>query len=243
MYKRLVTNQAMILAAGFGKRMLPITKLTPKPLIEFNGQPLIHNLIEKLQSNNIDDITINSHHLYEKIQSSIRKKFKENIKIIVEKNILDTGGGIKNAINSGHIKVNDQPIFVLNGDIFWIEKDLTIFERLSRKWEQNKMDVLLTLKYKNDFFGYNGMGDYDLSEPESDCKITFNKNRKKKYVYTGINLINCKIIKTIKENKFSLKEVFDQAMKKKRLYGLIEKEDKWFHIGTVEDLKAAKELI
>ena len=105
------------------------------------------------------------------------------------------------------------------------------------------MDVLLTLKYKNDFFGYNGVGDYDLSEPESDCGILFNKNRKKQYVYTGINLINCKLIKKIKEDKFSLKEIFDQAMKKNRLYGLIEKEDKWFHIGTVADLKAAEELI
>lgn len=243
MSKKLVTNQAMILAAGFGKRMLPITKHTPKPLIEFNGQPLIYNLIKKLQSNNINDITINSHYLYKKIQSSLRKKFNKNIKIVVEKNILDTGGGIKNAINSGYIKLNSKPLFVLNGDIFWIEKNLTIFERLSEKWEHNKMDVLLTLKYKNDFFGYNGIGDYDLSVPESDCGLIFNNNRKRKYVYTGINLINCKLMKTIKESKFSLKKVFDQAMKKKRLYGLIEKEDKWFHIGTVRDLKTAEELI
>ena len=243
MLKKLVTNQAMILAAGYGIRMLPITQHIPKPLVEFNGQPLIHNLIEKLQSNNINDITLNSHHLYEKIEFSIRKKFKEDIKIIVEKKILDTGGGIKNAMNYGYIKGNDKPIFILNGDIFWIEKNQTIFERLSEKWESNEMDVLLTLKDKRDLFGYNGPGDYNLSGSETDCDIILNKDKERNYVYAGINLINCKLIKAIEEDKFSLKDVFDTAMQNKRLYGLIEKQDQWFHIGTVEDLKAAERFI
>ena len=243
MFKKLVTNQAMILAAGYGKRMLPITQHIPKPLVEFNGQPLIFNLIEKLHSNNINDITLNSHHLYEKIEFSIRKRFKEDIKIIVEKEILDSGGGIKNAMNLGYIKDNCKPIFILNGDIYWIEKNQTIFKRLSDKWESNKMDVLLTLKDKRDFFGYNGPGDYNLSDSEKDCDIILNNDNERNYVYTGINLINCKLIKAVEEDKFSLKNVFDKAMKNKRLYGLIEKQDQWFHIGTVKDLKSAERLI
>ena len=119
--------QAMILAAGFGKRMLPLTNTIPKPLVEVNKKPLLHHTIDKLLNNSIKDIVVNTHYLPREIKSSILRNYPNYFKIIHEDEILETGGGVLNAIKKKYIR-NINPFFVLNGDIFWLEKDNSVFK-------------------------------------------------------------------------------------------------------------------
>ena len=111
MKNKIITNKAFILAAGFGKRMYPITKFCPKPLVEFEGKPLIHHLIENLLYLNVNEIIINSHHLHEVMSKYIKKNFDSNVNVIVEKKILNTGGGVKNAIHAGLFEDLEKPFF------------------------------------------------------------------------------------------------------------------------------------
>lgn len=229
-------SQAMIFSAGLGKRMLPLTKNTPKPLIEINNKSLLKNNIEKLIESKFKNIVVNAYHHSEKIINET-KMFK-SVKVIVEAERLETGGGLLNAINEKCFRENT-PIVLLNGDIFWYDKKYKSIDKIISLWNPHKMDMLLCLKRKEDFFGYNGNGDFDLqSDKFSSSKLEIKKNPL--YAYTGLQIIKQDIIKDIKKNCFSLKEQILKSLEKNKLFGYID-ENQWFHIGTVEDLKKFKE--
>ena len=233
--------QAMILAAGFGKRMLPITNKIPKPLVEVNKKPLLHHIIEKLFNNDIKDIVINTHHLSREIKSSLVRKYQNLFQIIYEDEILETGGGVLNAIKRKYIR-DSNPFFVLNGDIFWLEKENSIFKKLINNWDERKMEVLVILTKKEHFFGYSGKGDFNLVTEKKKLSRLTKSSDKKKYVYTGLQLVHPRVFVNINKEKFSFTDIFDDAIKKKTLYGLVD-DRKWFHIGTTETLKKVNNLI
>ena len=233
--------QAMILAAGFGKRMLPVTKRIPKPLVEVNKKPLLHHIIEKLFNDNIRDIVINTHHLPGEIKSSLVRKFQNTFQIIYEDEILETGGGVLNAIKRKYIR-DSYPFFVLNGDIFWLEKENSIFEKLINNWDENKMEVLVILIKKELLFGYSGKGDFNLVAENKKLSRVTKSSDKAKYVYTGLQLVHPKVFTNINKEKFSFTEIFDDAIQNKTLYGLVD-DRKWFHIGTTETLKRINNFI
>ena len=110
--------QAMILAAGFGKRMLPLTNSTPKPLVLIKEKPILFHIINKLLLQNISEITINTHHLSDKLISYLNQNFSNNFQVIVEQEILDTGGGVANAIIKKKIGKDNNPFFIINGESF-----------------------------------------------------------------------------------------------------------------------------
>mgnify|MGYP001321174384 CR=1 FL=1 len=240
MTKKLITDKAFILAAGFGKRMYPITKFCPKPLVEFKGKPLIHHLIENLLNLNINEIIINSHYLHDVMSGYIKKNFDSSVILIVEKKILNTGGGVKNAIHQGYFKNLEKPFFLLNGDIYLSKKNFLVLKKLSNNWE-NKMEGLITLKKKKNLFGYNGNGDFDFETNESMPGLIHNRNLKKKYVYAGITLLKPKIFMKTQRIIFPLLDSFNLMIKNDKLFGLID-EEKWLHLGTVDDLNKAKGL-
>ena len=237
MTKKLITNKAFILAAGFGKRMHPITKFCPKPLVEFKGKPLIQHLIENLLDLNVNQIIINSHHLHKVMSKFIKNNYGSNINLIVEKKILNTGGGVKNAIRQGYYKDLKKPFFLINGDIYLTKKNFLVLKRLSNNWE-NKMEGLVTLKTKEKLFGYNGHGDFDFEE-ESESGLIHNRNFRKKYVYSGITLLKPHVFMKIKRTEFPLLDIFNLMIKNNKLFGFID-EEKWLHLGTANDLNKAK---
>ena len=236
--------QAMILAAGFGKRMLPLTNSIPKPLVLIKKKPILFHIINKLLLQNISEITINTHHLSDKLISCLNENFNNNFQVIVEQEILDTGGGVANAILKKKIGKDNNPFFIINGDIFWMESVNSVFSSLIAGWDDEKMDILLMLIEKNTFFGYKGLGDFNFVSIKNNLGMLTNDSSiiEKKYVYSGVQLIHPRIFEGIKKKKFSLKEVFDDALKKKSLFGLIDYNE-WFHIGTVEDLDKAQKIL
>ena len=148
-------NEAMIFAAGFGNRMLPLTKLKPKPLLKILGKSIIEHQIEKLIDLNFKNIVINAHYFPEQILN-FSKKFNPIVKVVVEKNILETGGGFLNALKNKLFFNSEKPKVLINGDIFWIDKKYPSIKLLIEKWNKNEMDILLCLKKKKEIFGYKG---------------------------------------------------------------------------------------
>ena len=156
---KLIFENAMILAAGFGKRMLPLTLKVPKPLVHVDNKPLIFHTIDKLRNEKVKNILINTHHLSKKLTTAVKSKYAD-IGILYEKEILETGGGVFNALKSNFFVNPHTPILVINGDIFWIENDKPLFSQISNVWNNNLMDVLLVLEHKEKIKGYSGNGDF-----------------------------------------------------------------------------------
>ena len=224
----------MILAAGFGKRMMPLTKNKPKPLIEINGVTLLDNAINFLKKLGCNEIIINTHYHHLQIQNLIlKRKDKKNIKLIYENDILDTGGGVKNAISY----FTNQNIMVINSDIYWQNNNLIDAKSLIEFYIKNR-SIHLLLSKKNKSFGLNNnIGDFII---KSGKVFRSNKNDEIIY-YSGFQILNSKIFKNFKQKKFSFNDVWDHSIKENALYGKIMKSD-WYHVGGLEGLKEANKL-
>ena len=216
-------KKAIILGAGFGKRMRPITKKIPKPLVKINGVTLLENSIKFLISLGVKHIVVNAHHLHKEIVNFVkRKKFSSKIHVIVEKRkILDTGGGILNASK----KFKKQIFFVLNPDTIWRKEYKKEFRKLEKVYLKNKkMTMLLVSKRKS--FDRSFRGDFNLN---SKNQILRQKNNK--FIFTGAQIINRSVFKKRKIKPFSMNEIWNDLIKKKELIGVTSGK-KFFHINN-----------
>ena len=148
-----------------------------------------------------------------------------------------------NAIKNEKKISKESPLFVINGDTFWIEKKESSFLTLSENWNLNKMDVLLVLKEKELMYGYEGDGDFDFLE---DKKVNFGKlyksDKQNRYVFSGLQLLNPGLLNNFEKKCFSLREIYFRAMKSNRLYGIVDKND-WFHISTIKNLREINNIL
>lgn len=230
---KLIFENAMILAAGFGQRMLPLTLKVPKPLVHVDNKPLIFHTIDKLRNEKVKNILINTHYLSKKLTTAVKSKYAD-IGILYEKEILETGGGVFNALKSNFFINPHTPILVINGDIFWIENDESLFSQISNVWNNDLMDVLLVLEHKEKLKGYSGNGDFCFKNKKNEIgKIT--RKTKNDFVFCGIQILHPRVFREIKYKKFSLKEIYLSLIKSGRIYGTIDN-NTWFHISTPEDL-------
>ncbi len=230
-------NESMIFAAGLGKRMLPLTKSIPKPLIKINDNSILENNIQKLIDAKFKNIVVNAFYYHNQIISET-EKFFPRLKVIIEKERLETGGGFLNAIKKKCFKYGN-PIILLNGDIYWIDKNYKSLEKIRELWNPEKMDMLICLKPKENFFGYNGCGDFDLLGSSSALSSVILK-KNPSYVFTGLQIIKQDIMLNIKKRIFSIKDQIFECLNKNKLYGYVD-ENPWFHIGTTEDLRKFQE--
>jgi len=217
-------NTALILCAGFGKRLNPLTLNTPKPLIELN------NLIESL---NIKEIFINTFYLKDQIRTFINKKnFKPKISIIEDgKNILDTGGGIKNMLN--HTTEDD--VLIFNPDTIWKKNYSKEIIEMEKLYFFKKLKNILLLVNKELSFDKNLNGDFDLK----DNLII--KNDDRKFIYTGCQILNKKLLSTYKTEKFSINDLWNSLIKKKELYGFDTNND-FYHLTDLNTFKKLQDL-
>ena len=130
-------NEAMIFAAGFGKRMYPLTKKVPKPLLKVNGKPIIFYIIEYLINLNFKNIVINTHHLSEKFSDELRP-YSKVVNIIFEEEILDTGGGFLNAIKKDYFYNSNSPKVLINGDVLWKNNITCPIKNIMKNWNEKK---------------------------------------------------------------------------------------------------------
>jgi len=224
-------KKAMILGAGFGKRIHPLTLQCPKPLLKIGNETLLSNTLKFLEQFKINQVVINVHYLGEQIDDYIKNnKFNLSIKIVEEKDkILDTGGAINNVIQNF---LND-PFLVLNPDTIWsfeYLKELKLMEEFFFDNENQKCSLLVVNKKKS--FDRTLMGDFNLENNLIDRK---NKN-KLEYIYTGLQIIKPEVFSGTRSKIFSINEIWEELIKKKELCG-IESNIDFLHVSTLDIYK------
>ena len=209
-------NTALILCAGFGKRLNPITLKIPKPLIKIKEKTLLENSINFLENLSIKNIKINTFYLDDHIQNFILNyKSNSNIEIFNDGNtILDTGGGILNLIN----RSDENDFIVLNPDTLWGDNYLETTINMMNYYFQKKIKNLLMIVNKKNSFDKRMRGDFSLSDG------VLLKNKENNFIYTGLQIINKSLFKNKKVMPFSVTKVWDEAIKNKMLYGFESKE-------------------
>ena len=227
------TKTVIILAAGYGKRLLPITKKIPKPLIKVYNKELLGHVIDIVLNIGIKNIVINTHYKAKLIDKYLLNHYQNlKIKISYEPNILDTGGGIKNAINF----FKEKKILVLNSDVFWHNSNAIDLKKLLIEHENNNFMCTLLLSDLSNTFGIvSKKGDFYFQKN----LIFRNTVNREGFVYSGAQVINLDIFKYFNKNIFSLNEIWDLLIKKKSITGL-KMNSKLLHLGTKKGFNLLK---
>lgn len=226
-------NTAFILCAGFGKRLNPLTLDTPKPLIKFNNITVLETCINLIESLGIQQIIINTFYLRDQIHSFINnKKFRSKILIVEDGDkILDTGGGINNMLKH----TNEENVLIFNPDTIWKKNYTNEIIEMEKLYFSNQLKNILLLVKKELSFDKNLSGDFDLI----DNLII--KNNDRKFIYTGCQIINRKLLSDYKDKNFSISNVWNDLIKKKELYGF-ETTEKFYHLTDLETFKKLQDL-
>tara|TARA_Y100000996_G_scaffold131830_1_gene100203 strand:- start:383 stop:1072 length:690 start_codon:yes stop_codon:yes gene_type:complete len=226
-------NTALILSAGFGKRLNPITLTTPKPLLEINNITMLEKCIKLIENLGIKKIIINTFYLKDQISNFLNNKdFNCEIKIIEDgKNILDTGGGILNMMN--HSEDNDFLIF--NPDTLWQKEYFDEIIKMEEFYFSKKIENILLLVKKNLSFDKNLAGDFNMENS------LISKNKKRDFIYTGCQILNKKLFLDYKIENFSIISVWNNLIEKKKLYGFQSFND-FYHLTDLKTFKKLKDL-
>ena len=216
-------KHGMILAAGLGTRMQPITLKTPKPLIKVGSKSLLDRAINLLINHGIEEIAINVHHLADQIKNFInKKKYKAKIIISYEREeLLDTGGGIFKAIKSFK-----EPFVVLNPDTLWSNAYCSELRNLENLYFQKKKPCLLLVS-KNLSYDSSFNGDFNLNNS------IVSRDNNNELIFTGLQILNQNVFSTIKDKIFSINKIWDYLIKENCLYGLESKQN-FYHLNTIE---------
>lgn len=220
---------AMVLAAGLGKRMRPLTETLPKPLVPVAGRTLIDRVLDRLEGAGIERVVVNLHHFRATLEAHLARRPVPRIQFSPEPDLLETGGGVRHALRL----LGAAPFYVTNADVLWFDGKRPALERLARAWDDGAMDVLLLLHPTISAFGYEGVGDYFC---DSLGRLRYRRGLEiPPYIFAGVQILHPRIFKDTPEGPFSLKRLYDKAEAGGRLWGLVH-DGLWFHVGTPEGL-------
>jgi len=231
-----IPQKAMILAAGLGERMRPLTNDLPKPLIPVAGQPLIDSILDRLTAVAVSEVVVNLHHLGEKLERHLTSRARPRIAFSREAVRLETGGGVRQALPL----LGADPFYVINGDVCWLDGVIPALDRLAAAWRDEAMDALLLLQPTATAFGYDGRGDFLLD--------SWGRARRRgerevaPFVFAGVQILHPRLFDGTPEGAFSLNLVYDKAAADGRLYG-VRHDGEWFHIGTPQGLRHVEEAL
>lgn len=227
---------AMVLAAGIGQRMRPLTDDRPKPLVEVAGRALIDHNLDRLMAENVATAVVNLHHFADKLETHLKSRASPKIVFSDERTmLLNTGGGIAKALPL----LGDTPFFLVNSDSLWLEKSSNLM-RLARGFDAAKMDALLLLAKAENTAGYEGKGDYFL---ESGGHLRRrDAHETAPLTYAGGALLSPALFTNAPTGAFPLLPLFDRAQASGRLFGL-ELDGLFLHVGTPAAIKLAEDAI
>ena len=221
------TLTALILCAGFGKRVAPLTNIKPKPLLKIKNYTLLENSINFLKKFGIKKILINTHYLSDEIKNFIKEKnYQNEVKLFFEKEILDTGGGIKNLANND----TDENFLIINPDTIWKDNYLIEVEKMKKFYFDNNLSNILMLVNKSRSFDKRFKGDFTLKDN------LVSKENINNYIFIGCQILNKSIFTSINKDKFSISEVWDKEINNKQLYG-IESVNEFLHVTDLDIYK------
>ena len=226
-------NTALILCAGYGKRLKPITLDTPKPLLEINNVTMLEKCIQLIKNLGIKKILINTFYLKGHFPKYLKdKNFDIDIEIIEDgKEILDTGGGILNLIKHS----NEDDFIVFNPDTLWTKKYEIEINKMEEFYFSKKLKHILLLANKDFSFDKNLKGDFNLENNLID------REREKNYIYIGCQILNKNLFLNETIEKFSISKIWFKLIDKKNLYGYESKQN-FYHLTNLEIFKKLKDL-
>lgn len=228
----------MTLAAGFGKRMRPLTNDRPKPMVSLAGQPMIDHVLERLARAGIERTIVNLHYQADVLENYLAvRNQKPAISFSNERDqILDTGGGIKRALPL----IGDQPFILHNSDSVWIEHETDNLAALLDHYIVDKMDALLLMAPINTSLGYDGPGDFFI-EQQGRLRRRTDKETSPT-VFTGVSVLHPRLFRDSPDGPFSINLLWDRAIREGRVYG-IPFNGRWMHVGTPQALIEAEKVL
>jgi MurNAc alpha-1-phosphate uridylyltransferase len=221
---------AMVLAAGKGLRLRPITLSRPKPLVEVSGRTMLDGVLDRLVAAGVAEAVVNTHHLGHMIEAHLQGRTSPRIRISREEALLETGGGVRKALPL----LGAQPFFVINGDVVWRDGKVPALQRLAATWDTRTMDALLLLQSTASAVGYEGQGDFVMDQ--------LGRLRRRKegevvpFLFAGLQILSPGLFAGTPDGPFSLNLLYNRALDAGRLYGL-RHDGTWYHVGTPEDLE------
>jgi MurNAc alpha-1-phosphate uridylyltransferase len=225
----------MVLAAGFGTRMRPLTDRMPKPLVPVAGRALLDHVLDKLAEAGVTDAVVNVHYLPDQIIDHTATRTTPRVTISDERDaVLGTGGGVVKALPL----LGDAPFYHLNADTLWIDGAQPNLARLAEAFDPARMDILLLMAPTADSIGYSGSGDYAMLP---DGTLRRRKEREVvPFVYAGVAILSPTIFAGSPTGEFALTKLFDRASEQGRLFGL-RLDGLWMHVGTPDAVQAAEQ--
>ncbi|HZF01770.1 MAG TPA: nucleotidyltransferase family protein [Methylomirabilota bacterium] len=229
---RIKIKRAMVLAAGCGTRLLPLTERMPKPLVPVAGKPMIEYALDKLVAYGIEEVVVNVSHHKEQLMDYLSAFKGLSFKISEEAEPLETGGGLKKALPL----LGNEPFFTINSDIIWFDEKESALERLTQTWDDAKMDFLLLAQSKAKAVGHDKGEDHLFIKRENT--IGWNE-QDAPYIITGIGILHPRVLQNTPDGKFTVKILWHEAMKQNRL-ACLPHHGQWFQTGTIADIKKAE---
>jgi MurNAc alpha-1-phosphate uridylyltransferase len=233
-----VPKTAMVLAAGLGKRMRPLTASRPKPLIEVAGRALLDHLLERLNAAGVEKVVVNVHYLADAVEAHLAKN-SHGLRVAISDErplLLETGGGMVKAASL----IDADPFLVVNSDNLWIDGPADTLKLLASHWDDEKMDALLLLVPHARAQNHGGRGDFHMD------KAGRLRRRERSYVapfvYTGIQMVSKRLLDGAPEGPFSTNLLWDRAIEQGRCFGAVH-QGLWFDVGTPQSIKATELIL
>lgn len=222
-----VPHTAMVMAAGLGKRMRPLTATTPKPLIQVGGKPLLDHVLEKLRSAGVKKVVVNVHYLADAVEAHLASRAHGlEVAISDERGLLmETGGGMVQAERM----IDSDPFLAVNSDNLWVDGPADTLKLLASHWDDSKMDALLLLVPLARAENHKGIGDFHMDRTGRLRRR--NRSHVAPFVFTGVQMVSKRLLRDAPEGPFSTNILWDRAIEEGRCFGAVH-QGLWFDVGT-----------
>ena len=225
-------DRAMVLAAGLGKRMRPLTATKPKPLIEVAGQALLDHVLDRLRAAGVEKVVVNVHYLADAVEAHLASR-KHGLEVVISderKLLMETGGGLMQAADL----IDADPFLAVNSDNFWVDGPADTLKLLASHWDDAKMDALLLLVPLARARNHRGMGDFHMDR--NGRLRRREKSRVAPFVYTGIQMLSKRLLRDAPDGPFSTNLLWNRAIAEGRCFGAVH-QGLWFDVGTPRSIK------
>jgi MurNAc alpha-1-phosphate uridylyltransferase len=233
-----VPDTAMVMAAGLGKRMRPLTATRPKPLVELAGKSLIDHVLDRLRAAGVSKIVVNVHYLADALEAHLKSRAKDfDVKISDERDLLlETGGGLIRALPM----IDADPFLAVNSDNYWVDGPADTLQLLASLWRDDEMDALLLLVPQARAGNHGGQGDFHM---KADGRLVRRaRGRVAPFVFTGVQMISKRLLRDAPDGPFSTNILWDRAIAEGRCFGAVH-QGLWFDVGNPAAIKATERAL
>jgi MurNAc alpha-1-phosphate uridylyltransferase len=234
----LASDTAMVMAAGLGKRMRPLTASQPKPMVRVAGKPLIDHALDRLSEAGVAKAVVNVHYMPEPLIAHLRARQHPSVTVSDERDLLlETGGGMRKAYAAGLLP---DPFFCLNSDNIWLDGPRDAFADLSARWNPDEMDALLLVVSHARAMNFRGAGDFQM-----DARGLLSRRKPGRiapFIYTGIQIVSHRLLRDAPEGPFGTMVLWERAIEEGRLYG-VSFTGQWFEVGSPQAIRPTEEAL